>query len=86
MGDQRAVRRVVRATRRAVAGAGRKALRAPIEVARAQVRLMAWGQSVALAAVGVQRATIEVVGDGAQRLWGLWIDRAERAMGSSEAR
>jgi hypothetical protein len=80
MDDQRRARRVLRAAKRGVMRAGRRGARWPIAVGRWQLRGLAWGQQAALAALGVQRATLEVLGDGAQRWLGVWLDRLARAV------
>jgi hypothetical protein len=86
MDDQRLARRAVRVAKRAVVRAARRGARWPIAVGRWQLQGLAWGQRAALAGLGMQRATVEVVGDGAQRLLGAWLDRLARAVDGGAAR
>ncbi len=86
MDDQRLARRALRAVKRAVVSAGCRGARWPIAVGRWQLRGLAWGQQAALAGLGVQRATVEVVGEGAQRLVGAWLDRLSRVVDPPAAR
>ena len=86
MDDRGLARRALRAAKRVVVSAGRRGARWPLAVGRWQLQGLAWGQQAALASLGVQRATVEVLGDGTQRLLGAWLDRLARAVDGVAAR